>query len=176
MDGSTTQLKALLEELTRVARAAGVNDSQWARAAGLRKESLSRLRKRDNCDFASLQALAEAVGMDIGVVPVARKPRLGEELFPARVDRPYEEHLLQLCGSRRLVLREWSGTGPRFFMAGVATMLASVRGLNRRALLELAEALNPGMSQPDAFQRWLAASPLRPARFIPLLKARLRGG
>jgi hypothetical protein len=48
-------------------------------------------------------------------------------------------------------------------------MLASVAGYDRRGLLALAEDLHPGSSEPAVFTRWLARSPLRPSRFLPLL-------
>jgi hypothetical protein len=59
--------------------------------------------------------------------------------------------------------------GPRFFMAGLAVMVASVEGRDRCGLLTLAEQLHPGASEPAVFSRWLERSPVRPTRFLPQL-------
>jgi len=50
-------------------------------------------------------------------------------------------------------------------------MLASARRSDRRELLALAERLHAGASDAAVFDRWLERSPLRPARFLPLLDA-----
>jgi len=55
-------------------------------------------------------------------------------------------------------------------MAGLAVMLASDPHFDRRGLLELAELLHPGSSEPAVFERWLARSPVRPSRFLPMLR------
>ena len=91
--------------------------------------------------------------------------------FPAEVDRDYEERLAGLCVSGNLDFTHWRHAGPPFFMAGLAVMLASVEGHDRRALLNLAEQLHPGASEPAVFSRWLERSPVRPSRFLPLLAA-----
>lgn len=95
-------------------------------------------------------------------------------LFPARLDRDYEACLLRLAASGRLDASEWAKAGPRFFMAGLAVMLASVDGQDRAGLLALAEQLYPGASRPHVFEQWLQGSPLRPSRFLPLLEMELR--
>jgi hypothetical protein len=59
-------------------------------------------------------------------------------------------------------------------MAGLAVMLAGSPGRDRSALLELAERLHPGASEPAVFARWLERNPLRPSRFLPLVKAHSR--
>jgi hypothetical protein len=48
-------------------------------------------------------------------------------------------------------------------------MIASVWGLDRRALLDLAEQLHAGSSQVGVFAPWLERSPVRPSRFLPML-------
>jgi hypothetical protein len=58
-------------------------------------------------------------------------------------------------------------------MAGLAVMLASARGSDRRGLLALAERLHPGASEVAVFERWLERSPVRPTRFLSLLDPRL---
>ncbi len=85
------------------------------------------------------------------------------------MDRDYEKRLLNLCASRTLDPERWEQLGPRFFMAGLAVMLAGTADFDRRSLLALAETLHPGASEPAVFARWLAASPLRPSRFLPML-------
>jgi hypothetical protein len=169
---STTRLEALLDTLTSEARRHGLNDAQWAQAAGVRKETLSRLRGRTSCDYATLEALASVVGLTVAVAPRATRAMSADEHFPQRTDREYEERLVVLCASGDLEPAAWRALGPGFFMAGVAVMLASVSGFNRRRLLALAEVLHPGSSLPDVFAIWLVRSPLRPSRFLPLLAAR----
>ena len=95
--------------------------------------------------------------------------------FPARVDRDYEDRLLRLCASRSLDLKQWDAAGPPFFMAGLAVMVSCVAGVEQRTadrqeLLALAEELSPGASDPEVFARWMKRSPVRPSRFLPMLK------
>jgi hypothetical protein len=59
-------------------------------------------------------------------------------------------------------------------MAGLAVMLAGAPGHDRSALLELAERLHPGATEPPVFARWLERSPVRPSRFLPAVKAHSR--
>lgn len=160
-----------MHALTLRARAAGITDTAWAARAGVRKETLSRLRARDTCDFATLSALAGAVECRLGVLDLAAVAAAMDGHFPRRLNREYEEKLLQLCASRTLDAARWQELGPRFFMAGLAVMLAGDRKFDRRGLLDLAEQLHPGASEPEVFARWIEHSPLRPSRFLPLLDA-----
>lgn len=174
MKKSSNSLAFLLRELTAAARARGLNDAAWASLAKLRKETLSRLRRRTSCDFQTLQTLAYAVGFSLEV-----RPERGVELtpdghFPAKVDRDYEERLLALCALRSMNASEWAAVGPPFFMAGLAMMVASLDETDRRALIALAEQLHPGMSEPSVFAQWLARSPVRPSRFFPMLSMELK--
>jgi len=59
-------------------------------------------------------------------------------------------------------------------VTGLAVMLASESDVKRRQSLELAERLHPGASEPVVFSRWLDASPVRPSRFLPLVRARAK--
>jgi DNA-binding phage protein len=174
MQKSTPHLATLLAQLSQMARAAGLTDTQWAMRAGVRKETLSRLRHRSTCDLATLNALSEAVNARLELVTTAGSTTSADGHFPAAVDRDYERQLVELCASRSLALDRWIQLGPRFFMAGLAVMLASVAGYDRRALLALAELLHPGSSDPAVFARWLERSPLRPSRFLPQLSAERR--
>ena len=96
--------------------------------------------------------------------------------FPARVDREYEQRLLDLCASRSLSPERWPAAGPAFFMAGLAVMLASAesRGFDRPGLLALGERLHPGASTLDVFGRWLKRTPVRPSRFFHMLDKAVR--
>jgi hypothetical protein len=171
MSKSTDALGLALQDLTARARDAGLTDTAWAERAGVRKETLSRLRGRATCDFSTLNALAEAVDARLAIEsPV---PTAGRH-FPERMDREYEQRLLDLCASRTLSPDRWEQLGPRFFMAGLAVMLASTRNFDRRSLLALAEELHPGASEPPVFARWLKASPLRPSRFLRMLDAQVK--
>ncbi len=165
-------LDQTLAQLTREARRRGLNDARWAAAAGLRKETLSRLRRRSSCDLATLEALAAAVGARLAVAsgpPVEAGP---DGDFPARIEREYEDRLLALCGSGVTDPTAWRVAGPAFFMAGLAVMLAGTRGFERGRYLALAEALHRGSSRAEVFAEWLARSPVRPSRFLPLARAR----
>jgi hypothetical protein len=167
-------LDQALAQLTREARRRGLNDAQWAAAAGLRKETLSRLRRRSSCDFATLEALASAVGARLAVAPGPPLEASPDGDFPARVDREYEDRLLDLCASGTTDPAAWRAAGPAFFMAGLAVMLAGARGFERGRYLALGEALHRGSSRQEVFAEWLARSPVRAARFLPLVRARRR--
>ncbi len=93
--------------------------------------------------------------------------------MPERYGRAEEEPLLALCASRRLDAGLWRQHGSPFFMAGLATLLASAHGFPRERLLALARELYPGMADDGTFGRWLERSPLRAARFLPMLRKRL---
>jgi hypothetical protein len=169
---STESLAVILNTLTRQARELGFTDSEWAVRAGVRKETLSRLRHRQSCDFETLRSLAQAVGARLGVLEVHRPDSTVDGNFPTAVDREYEERLVDLGVSGDLDPGRWAGIGPTFFMAGIAVMLASVRGRDRRGLLALAERLHPGSSEVSVFNQWLQRSPLRPTRFLSFVDAR----
>lgn len=114
----------------------------------------------------------EKTASDSNSVPVDLTP---DGHFPARVDREYEQRLLDLCASRSLSPQRWVETGPAFFMAGLAVMLAcaEARGFDRPALLALGESLHPGASTVEEFSLWLKRSPVRPSRFLPMAKKAL---
>jgi len=139
------------------------NDRLWAQACKLPPETLSRLGKRESCDLRTLAALAAAVGYKMSVKPEADATTFGREK---------EEALVDLCASGSLNAEEWRRHGEGFFMGGLATLLASVRGFDRRRYLALAEELHAGVTQAEVFELWLQRSPLRPARFLPMLARR----
>ena len=173
MSKSTKVLDKLLDQLTRFARLRGLNDSQWSAKAGLPRETLSRLRRRTNCDLATLVSLADAAGARLAVTLCAPVQTTQDGHFPDRVDRDYELRLLELAASQNYEPASWLALGPPFFMAGLAVMLASSRGADRNALLTLADKLHSGMSHPDVFNAWLVRSPVKPSRFLPMFRAAL---
>lgn len=162
MDRSTP-LPELLSDLTARARAAGLSDARWAERAGVRKETLSRLRRRGNCDLATLLQLAATVGARLAVQDAESAD------MPPGVDREFEARLLRLAASGDIDAATWHRQGPAFFMAGLAVLLAARPGADRPRLLALAEQLHPGASRPEVFSRWLRESPLRPSRFLAML-------
>jgi hypothetical protein len=172
MSKSTTTLRETMDLLSRRARALGLTDTEWANRARLRKETLSRLRRRETCDFETLRSLAHVLGARLGVVEIQAPDSTQDGHFPANIDRNYEELLVDLCVSRNRDPERWAAKGPRFFMAGVAVMLASAQSGERDDLLALAERLHPGASEVAVFNRWLERTPLRPTRFLALLDAR----
>jgi hypothetical protein len=174
MKKSIAGLAALLALLQRRARALGITDAEWAARAGIRKETLSRLRGRASCDFATLQTLARVVGASVGVIDENMPGSTEDGRFPAQLDREYEEQLLDLCASGNVEPECWRSHGPPFFMAGLAVMVASVPEFDRRSLIDLAEALHAGSSQVGVFTLWLERSPVRPSRFLPMLSVGLR--
>ena len=161
-----TLLPRLLEHLEGAAHRRGLSAREWAEGADLRPETLARLKHRDDCDLSTLGALAGAVDLRLELTP--RLPRD----MPARFGREEEEALLLLCASGSLDLRRWLAAGPRYFMAGLAVLVAGMREADREGLLLLGEALYPGMSQVEVFRDWMAQSPLRPSRFLPMLRQR----
>jgi hypothetical protein len=167
-------MTTVLEQLALAARRLGLTDTEWAARAGIRKETLSRLRGRPSCDFSTLEALARATGSRIGVVEIRGLESIQDGRFPAVYEREYEEQLIQLCASRNLDAAIWAGLGPKFFMAGIAVMLASVPEFDRPALLDLAEQLHAGSSHVSVFALWLQESPLRASRFLPMLQVNSR--
>jgi hypothetical protein len=170
----STRFKGLVDSLTREARRAGLTDAAWAARAHLRKESLSRLRRRDTCDFATLDRLAQAVDARLEIQPVPTVGRSPDGHFPAAANRELEGRLADLCARGETDPDRWTELGSPFFMAGIAVMLAGAPGQDRSALLALAERLHPGASEPAVFARWLERSPVRPSRFLPIVNARAR--
>ena len=137
------------------------SDAAWARAAGLPKETLSRLKRAASCDLRTLAALAHAVGYSLTAAPAHGTPSGTPSGDPRAVHLPAVFDLDPAA---------WRALGPAYFMGGLAVLVAGVRGADRGPLLELAETLHPGVSTPEAFGAWLDASPLQPSRFLPMLE------
>jgi hypothetical protein len=125
--------------------------------------------KAQDCPGHFLEALAAVAGVSIHVMTEHLLKHSPDRHLPLEMTREYEERLLEFCASRTLDLQRWTQLGSRFFMSGIAVMLASVPEFDRRSLLALAEQLHPGASEPKVFAQWLKRSPLRPSRFLPML-------
>jgi hypothetical protein len=169
MKKATAFLPELLDALSCRARDFSWTDTAWCERAGVRKETLSRLRSRGTCDFGTLEALARAVGSRLRVVDAQAPDTTADGHFPAALGRDDEERLADLCASGSLDDGAWASLGPRFFMAGLAVLAASEGRFDRAGLLALAERLHPGATEPAVFARWLRSSPVRPTRFFSLL-------
>lgn len=171
MPKSTNPVQAVLRVLSDAARDAGWSDAEWARRAGLPKETLCRLRSRSNCDVATLSALGNALGKQLTAAGRPSGGPYSPGLWPTVVDRRLETRLIDLVRSGSTNEAHWRKLGPGFFLAGIAVVLASVTGLDRRAYLALAESLHPGASEPRVFAQWLADTPLPPARLLPMTQS-----
>jgi DNA-binding phage protein len=168
---TSTQVRPgdLLEQLRAPAKARFGSQTGWAKACGIPKETLSRLKTSSSCDFRTLEALARAAGCTLAAVPAARTA--GAHI-PDAFDRDYEDRLLELCASGNMAPDAWRASGPGFFMGGLAVLLAGARGFERGRYLALAEALHPGISTPEVFALWLKRSPVQAARFLPMARRR----
>jgi hypothetical protein len=159
----------LLNQMSKAAKAQFSTDSSWAKASGLPKETLSRLKRNPSCDLRTLGALAQTAGYTLVAVPATVE---GGEHMPNAFGREYEDGLLDLCASASVDPDVWRAHGPGFFMGGLAVLLASARGFERERYLRLAETLHPGSSTPEVFAMWLKRSPLRAVRFLPMARRR----
>lgn len=90
-----------------------------------------------------------------------------------RWSRRVEERVVELCARGDFRPSRWLRAGDPRMLAGVAVMLASQDGFERTRMLALAERLQPGISAPDGFGRWLEHTPVQAARLLPLLRARM---
>jgi hypothetical protein len=172
MNKSTTvEPSELLDQMSQAAKARFSTDASWAKASGVPKETLSRLKSQSSCGLRTLGALAHSAGYTLVAVPAATQ---GREHVPERFGRDYEDKLLDLAASGNADPNVWRAHGPGFFMGGLAVMLASARGFERERYLRLAETLHLGVSTPEVFQTWLKESPVRPSRFLPMARRRRR--
>ena len=170
MNTSTTLRPAeLVDQMHKAAKGKFSTDASWAKASGLPKETLSRLKRNPSCDLRTLGALAQTAGYTLVAVPATVQ---GGEHMPSSFGREYEDDLLDLCASGSVDSNLWRAHGPGFFMGGLAVLLASARGFERERYLGLAKTLHPGISTPEVFAMWLKRSPLRAVRFLPMARRR----
>jgi hypothetical protein len=169
MSKSIKPLQLLLSDLRREARVQGRSDAQWSARAGVRAETLARLKDRSSCDLDTLTQLAAVVGATLELSWARGATGVTAAQWPESFSRDDEERLVRFLASRTLEPRAWLQHGSPYFMAGLATMLASLPGFERRQYLELAERLHPGITAPEVFEAWLHRSPIEPSRFVPML-------
>jgi len=170
MDTSTRlQPSRLLDQMAQSAKARFLTEAGWAKASGLPKETLSRLKTQPSCDLRTVGALAQAAGFTLVAVPAITQE---EDHVPGKLGRDYEDKLLDLAASGNTDPEFWRGHGPGFLMGGLAVMLASARGFERERYLRLAETLHLGVSTPEVFDMWLKKSPVRPSRFLRMARRR----
>lgn len=120
-----SELQPLLRRPRTAAQARGLNDRQWAGAAGTPPETLARLKSRTDCDLATLVALAGVVGHAVQIAP------LPERIMPKTYRRKMETALCALCTDQTYDLLAWQKAGPRYFLAGLAVMLAGMREMDQ---------------------------------------------
>ena len=106
------------------------------------------------------------------VPPKASRPRTGKSRAPG-LTRREEDRLLELCASGDFRPSRWERAGKADLLAGVAALLGSAGLFDPARLFALAERLRPGMGTLRGFGAWLESAPLDPARFLPMLEARL---
>lgn len=99
---------AVATTLTRIAEAArarGLSRRALAQRAGVRPETLSRVASRGTCDFATLERLAAAVGLRLGVNPEGpgagsgRNAVLGKQALIRTLARAHGARSVELFGS-----------------------------------------------------------------------------
>lgn len=162
---------AVLDTLQAEARARGWTDRQWANAAEVRHETLSRVKRRGQCDTATLEALAKACDRRLRVEPVGAALDVDPTgRWPRHLDRTAEAPLLALAASGSQDPARWRAAGPSFLMAGLAFMLSTQDDFDRVGFAALAEELHPGIGSHEAFRRWLRETPLKPCRILPMLR------
>jgi hypothetical protein len=162
---AANNLLATLTHLEHAAARLGLNRGRWAERAGLRAETLSRLFARDDCELRTLTNLAGAANQRLLLVPQPDRE------MPTPWNREVERGYALLCASGSTDVGRWLSEGPRYFLSGLAMMMASSRGADREAYLALAFALCPAMRDPTEFGTWLSMTPTRPSRFLPMVRS-----
>jgi hypothetical protein len=105
---------------------------------------------------------------DPGLKPVGRPAR--SPVVAAASYRDMEARLLNVCAGPPTV-RAWKSIGDVPLAAGLAVLLASDSSLDRQTYLSLARKFQPSMVEGDVFRVWLEQSPVRPSRFLPMVRA-----
>ncbi|MFM1886793.1 MAG: hypothetical protein RL026_1950 [Pseudomonadota bacterium] len=90
-----------------------------------------------------------------------------------RVGRELEERILQQVAAGSTDRAAWQALGPASFVAGLLQMLAGLPVPAAPAWARLAEELQPGIGRAADLEAWLATTPLKPARLMPMVRARL---
>src|SRR5208282_6622052 len=92
----TLKPSRLLDQMSQAAKAIFSTEAGWAKASGLPKETLSRLKTQPSCDLRTLGALAQAAGYTLVAVPTAMQE---QDRVLENYDRGYENKLLDLAVS-----------------------------------------------------------------------------
>lgn len=111
------------------------------------------------------------------LVPAAAPKALRARPGKARthgLSRQEEERLLELCASGDFRPSRWRRAGDAKLLAGLAALLGSAGLFDPARLFALAERLKQGMGTVRGFGAWLESAPVDPARFLPMLEARLK--
>jgi antitoxin (DNA-binding transcriptional repressor) of toxin-antitoxin stability system len=139
------------------------------------KNRLGEILKRATLGAVAIKRHGRVIAW---LVPPSRMRARAQKVPPrasaSRWTRRDEERVIELCVSGDYRPSRWLRAGNARVLAGVAAMLASQEGFERTRMLALAERLQPGMGAPAEFGRWLAHTPVQAARFLPMLKARMR--
>ncbi len=168
--------RAVREAIRAIARDPKVGTALQRELHGYRKYRVRRYRViyRIEHEAKSIRIAALGHRREVYEELAAAAGRIeGAGQMPKSFGRAEEAALLEFCATSDLRPERWAAQGPAFFMAGLATLLASARGFERRRYLQLAEALHPGVTEPEVFGAWLKRSPLRAARFLPRLKKKM---
>ena len=81
-------LHDLLATMTRQAQTRGLSDREWA-TAGLRHETLCRVKRCGTCDAATLEALARGCGLEFAL----RTPGPALDATESAADQLFPMHL-----------------------------------------------------------------------------------
>ncbi len=101
------QVSALVDDIIGRARVRGISNVRLAEKAGIRPETLTRLKNQENADFRTIANLAMAVGLRITLSPVDQQSEVGiysplDNASQKRAERQANERLL----SQGLISRE----------------------------------------------------------------------
>jgi hypothetical protein len=118
----------------------------------------------------SMEPLSGSLTAELAAHAAAVPPLTPDGHFPLCLSRDYEERLYQLVRSGTLAAEFWRASGPAFFMAGLAVLIAGSRGYDRQGLLKLGEQLHPGIGDVPVFNLWLQRTPIQPSRFFSQLE------
>jgi len=121
--------------------------------------------------FAAGNLAADGLAVD---APRASRRASQDGLFPDGLDPDEEAKLIELVLSGNRNCADWLMHGPRFFMAGMAVLLAGLPQFEHQPLLELAEEIQPQSSDASLFRLWTQRCPLDRERFLARLERERR--
>jgi len=68
MVNNNTDFSSLLDQVLATAKAAGIDQRELAQRAGIRPETLSRLKRKGRGDLDTLDRMAQVVGLRLSLV------------------------------------------------------------------------------------------------------------